>query len=269
MDRKTTQTGSGSTVLIIILAVVAGLAVAGALYNQNRVMQLQKQLADLTKQVQEVNQQAEAVRQDVLNAAEGGLEDVAKAIQGVDSPQVRLSLFKAYANKLKAALTPEAKIDLDKIIVYVEKQPVVLVQKPAQLPAEIQTAIDNIKTEVQKAKVTAVAATTMKQTAGTPTPAAGKTVVLTGMLAEGPADTMLGGNVYTLVDNTDGQTYYFQFSDTNAVKVNSMVGQDVSITIKTTGTTADGMVTYEVVSGPTLVADVTPTVKPTIAAGEE
>jgi hypothetical protein len=164
---------------------------------------------------------------------------------------------------LKAALTPEAKADLDKIIVYVEKQPVVLVQKPAQLPAEIQTAVDNVKAEVQKAKVKAVATSEAKQLAGTPTPAVGKTVELTGTLTAGPTDTILGSNVYSLVDKTDGQTYYFQFSDANATKVNEMVGQEVTITIKTTGTTADGMVTYEVSSGPTLTEAVTPTTKPT------
>lgn len=269
MDSKSAQTGSGSTILIIILAIIAGLAVAGALYNQNRVMQLQKQVAELTGQVQEVTQQAQQARENVVETTKQGLEDVAQAIQGIDNPQMRLALFKAFANKLKTALTPESQVDLDKIVVYVEKQPVILVQKPAQLPAEIQTAVENIKAEVQKAKVKAVGTTVIKSIPGTPTPAAGKTVTLTGTLTAGPADTMLGGNVYSLVDKTDGQTYYFQFSDTNAATVNEMVGEEVSITIKTTGTTDDGMVTYDVVSGPTLAADLTPTVKPTMASEEE
>ena len=262
MDNKTAQAGSGSTILIIILAIVAALAVAGALYNQNRVMQLQKQVANLTNQVQQVNQEAQQAKQNVGQEVAQGLQNVAQAIQGIDNPKVRLSLFQAYANKLKALLTPETKADLDKIIVYVEKQPMVLVQKPAQVPAEIQTAIENIKAEVQKAKVKAVATSTVTQMAGTPTPAVGKTVELTGTLTAGPTDTILGGNVYSLVDKTDGQTYYFQFSEANAAKVNSMVGQEVTITIKTTGTTADGMVTYEVVTGPTPVSAVTPTAMP-------
>lgn len=269
MDRKTAQTGSGTTILIIILAILAGLAVAGALYNQNRVMQLQKQVADLTNQVQEVNQQAQEAREKVAETAKEGIEDVTQALQKVENPQIRLALFQAYAKKLAAVLTPETKADLDKIVVYVEKQPVVLVKPPAQWPAEIQTAMENIKGEAQKAKVKAVAATAVKSLPGTPTPAAGKTVTLAGIWTDAGVDPIVGGQMFSLIDKTDNQTYYFQFSGSNLTSAQALVGQEVNITVKTTGTTADGMVTYEVVSGPTAAADLTPTVKPTLTVEEE
>ncbi|OGV96198.1 hypothetical protein A2W24_05150 [Microgenomates group bacterium RBG_16_45_19] len=244
MDRQTAQSGSGATILIIILAIVAGLAVAGALYSQNRVMQLQKQVTDLTRQVEEVGE-----------TTQGAKEGVAEVVREVvEVAPVRLALFKAYANKLRAGLTPEAKADLDKIVVYIEKQPVVLVQKPTQLPAEIQTAVDNIKTEVQKAKVTAVASSASEQLAGTPTPAAGKTVTLTGTWMDAGVDPVVGGQVFTLVNQADKQTYYFQFSGSNLAAAQALIGEEVTITVKTTGTTADGMVTYEVVTGPTATA---------------
>lgn len=266
MDRRTAQTGSGTTILIIILAIVAGLAVAGAAYNQNRVMQLQKQVADLTQQVAEVGQATQEAKAGVGEALREGAEEIAQAIGGVENAPVRLALFKAYVNKLKAALTPEAKADLDKIVVYVEKQPVVLVQKPAQLPAEIQTAVDSLKAEITKAKVAAVGASLIKQLTGTLTPV-GKTVTLTGTWTDAGVDPMTGGQVFSLVNEADGQTYYFQFSGNNVATAAEMVGEEVTLTVKITGL-EDGMVTYDVVSGPTLAAEATPTAKPTVAAEE-
>lgn len=259
------QSGAGSTILIVVLALLALGALGWAVYNQSLVDNLKRELANTQEQLTQVNQETEEARQELMGEAQEGLEEIGQAIREVDNPQLRLSLFQAYATKLRTLLTPESQTELDKVVVYVVKQPVVLVQAPEQMPAEIQASLQAIKTEISQAKVKAVASSKLEDVTG-PTPAEGKTVTLTGILEYVGTDSVTGAGVFKLTNEGDEQVYYFQFNSANAQQYQtSLVGQPVTMTVKITGQ-ANGYVTYEVMSGPTI--SVTPTVKPTIASEE-
>lgn len=249
----TKQTGSGSTILIILLAVLALGALGWAVVNQSMVDKLKRELTQTQDQLEQVVAESEAAKQEVAQAALEGAQGIGQTIQGVENPQLRLSLFQAYASKLRTLLTPESQAELDKVVVYVEKQPVVLVQQLEQMPAEIQTAIQTIKTEMGQAKVKPVASTQITD-AAIPTPAEGKTVTLTGTLEFVQVDPVTGAGIFKLVDPATEQEYYFQFNAANTQQYQaSLVDQNVTVTVKTTGT-ENGYVTYDVVSGPTKVS---------------
>ena len=256
------ETGSGATWLIIILAIVAiGLA-AGAAYEANLVNQLSRQLNDTRQQLADVQQTADAAQAELQQSAAQGVQNIAQAIQKVENPALRLQLFKAYAAKVKAVLTPESQKQLNTIVVYVEKDPTVLIKPPATWPSDVQAAVTAVKAEITKAKTKAVATVQLKDLTA-PTPVPGKTVVLTGILEFVSTDPVTGAGVFKLTNESDELDYYFQFSPTNTEEYKtSLVGQTVKMTVKITGE-ANGLVTYDVVSGPTAASTASPS--PTIA----
>ncbi len=239
------KSSTGMVVGVVGLVIIIGL-VGLWFVNRNSINQLSDQLAQTKSQVEDVQKESQEAKMDAVDAMKEGAQNVAGAIDDINNPVVRLALTKAYVNKISSALDTAGKNDLNTIVVFVEKQPVVLTQKQPQLPAEVSQAVANLKTKIAALKTsvaTSVSDTTSK---------IGQGITLQGTLAFVSDDSVFGGSVFTLTTN-EGKKYYFEFNQATSTQIkNTMLGKEVAIQIKVTGL-SDGHITYDVVSGPTLV----------------
>lgn len=255
--------GESKSSMGMIIGVVAAVAIIGlvALWfiNRSSIDTLSRQLTETKDQVENVQNTSNEAKQNIGETVKEGVEDTLESIGDVNNPILRLVLAKAYVTRLSDTLDAAGKKDLNTIVVYVEKQPTVLIKPPATWPAEIQQAIANLKTKVANAK-TAVAAsvTDAKESVSEKV---NDLNTLTGTLSFVSDDSVLGGSVFMMTTDA-GRNYYFEFNEANSEKIKStMLGKPVSIKVRVTGV-ENGHVTYDVVSGPTIVS-ATPTMNPT------
>lgn len=253
------KSSGGKTIAIVFGILLIGLILIG-LANRNKITQLSKSLTQTQEQVEDVSQESQEAQESIKNEIKEGVSEIAGSIKDINNPLVRLALAKAYTEKLKDVVDSQTKEDLNTVILYIEKQPAVLLQKTPQLPSEVQQALTNIKASIAKAKVSAVA--TSLSTALATTTDIGDTVTLTGTLEFVQDDTITGGSIFMLTDSETGEKYYLEFNATNSTSVKNMVGKEVSVKVKITGN-ENGIVTYDVVSGPTLA---TTSPMPTVTA---
>lgn len=275
MDENNNQTqnsGEGSKSSTgMIIGVVAAVAVVGLIalwfINRSSIDQLTRQVTNTQDQVQDVQSEANKAQENVGEAIKEGVEDVANSIGDINNPVVRLALAKAYVAKLQSTLDAKSKEDLNVVLVYVQRQPTVLVKPPATWPADVQQALTNLKTKLANAK--ASVATFMADAKETVQYKVNDLLTLTGTLEFVSDDSVLGGSVFMLTETGTGKKYYFEFNQANSEQIKStMVGKEVSIKVKITGIEG-GNVTFDVVSGPTLVvATVTPVPTTATSSGE-
>lgn len=256
MDENSYQSSSSkksNTGWIIGIVALIALAIVGGLWflNRTKIDQLSRQLAQTQQEVQEVQQESQQTKEGVADSLREGADNITDAIGDIKNPAVRLALAKAYAEKLRGVLDAQTEEDLDTILVYVEKNPTVLVSKPAQLPAEVQTAINNVKTKLANAR--ASVATTVADAKEAAALKVGQGIRLEGTITFVADDPVLGGSVFMLTTD-EGKKYYLQFNEANSTNVkNSMVGKEVSVQVRITGI-EDGDIRFDVISGPTLVS---------------
>lgn len=250
----------------VVLALLVMVVLAGGfgINSQNKTRQIQRQLEETQQQLADVVTEKEEAKVDVVDEIKDQVTNVAESIGDVDNPLLRFALMKQYVANLASALKPESKQQLDTVVVYVQKNPTVLLQ-PEQLPASYSATLTAIKQELTAARAQAVAV--LKQQIAntlTPTPAAvvGQTYNLTGMLTMVETDPVLGGTYFKMTDTNYGEPFYLYLSPSNATQVQqTMLDKEVTVQVKVTSI-QDGFVTYTVVSGPTL-ATAQPTSKPT------
>lgn len=243
---KKNNQGSALTIILVLMAIALGLVIGGMWYlNTTKVAQLQKSLDETKNELAMVKSEKEQAK-----------EDVKKALGNVETPLGKFMLLKAFTVRAQKVLSAAAKKDIDTIVVFVQKQPEVLIQDKPQLPADVQKAVTSVKAEIVKAKIggSAIKTSTDKDKIGTK-------ATLEGTLTYVQQEAVLGGGMFSLVDDATGMKYYFYFDPaTTKTLQNSMVGKTVTVDVLITGA-ANGMVTYDVVSGPTLVT--APTTEPT------
>lgn len=256
----------GVTLALVLMLLLAG---GFGFTNQNKATQLQRQLEETQQQLADVVTEKEEAQTNVVDEIKDQVANVAESIGDVDNPLLRFALMKQYVANLASALKPESKQQLDAVIVYVQKNPTVLIQ-PEQLPASYSATLTAIKQELTASRAQAVAV--LKQQIAnslTPTPVAvvGQTYNLTGMLTLVETDPVLGGTYFKMTDTNYGEPFYLYLSPANATQVQqTMLDQVVTVQVKVTSI-QDGFVTYTVVSGPTLATTKPtnqPTVKPTV-----
>lgn len=261
-ENQTTQTqensggSAGKVIAIIILVLLIVAVVVGLFVQPDLLTKLTRSFSKTQNQVENVQEETAEAQQEVVSETQEGLQEVGQAISEVDNPLIRLMLAKAYATKLTSALSEQGKEDLNTVIVYVEKQPEILIQPTPAWPAEVKAALTRLQTEIAKAKVKSVAVSLIKAIEDANSKV-GDSVKLTGLWeSTDQAETL--GSVFMLTDSTSGQVYYFQMSGTAAENAMELVGSEVTVTVKITSE-EDGYVTYDVVSGPTEVPVTTPT----------
>lgn len=246
---KKNNQGSALTIILVLMAIALGLVIGGMWYlNTTTVAQLQKSLEETKNELAMVKSEKEQAK-----------EDIKKAMGNVETPLGKFMLLKAFSTRAQKVLSAAAKKDIDTIIVFVQKQPEVLIQDKPQLPADVQKAVTSVKAEIAKAKIggSAVKTSTDEDKIGT-------TATLQGTLTYVQDEAVLGGGMFSLVDDATGAKYYFYFDPaTSETLQDTMVGKEVTISVLITGA-ANGMVTYDVVKGPTLVAttNTAPTTEP-------
>lgn len=241
------------TLLIIaILAIV--LLIFYFFFSRSRIDQLTRSLNETKEQVQNVGEESEEARREMAMEAAEGMKSTAEAIKDVENPAVRLALIKAYAAQIRPLLTGQSQKDLDTVLVYIDKNPAVLVTKNSSLPKEVVLAINNLKTRARNLRIAGVA--TM-QKVDEVLYTQGETVELTGTIAYVADDPALGGSVFTLTDSETGYVYYLVFNETNSQTIKEdMVDRDVEVTVKVTSRAYEPL-TFQVVTGPTLVTQPT------------
>lgn len=230
----------GST-LTIVLAVVAVALAAGLGYvwysNNKVILELNKRYTETQSELTKVKSEAQEAREEVKAAA-----------SDVSTPLGRLALLRAFTAKAEKVLSKAGKDNLDTVIVYIEKQPEVLLEKNPQLPADVRQAVTELKKELQQVKIKASAVQSTSDEAKV-----GTTVTLEGTLDFIQSDAVMGGGVFSLVDDETGAKYFFYFAPATSTNLQqTMVGKTVTVDVLITNA-AKGMVTYDVVSGPTLV----------------
>lgn len=249
-----------SGILSVILAIVAILAVAALVFyfffSQSKIDQLTKSLNETKQQVMDVKEASDEAKKDTAMTAIEGMRSTAQAIQDVKNPTVRLALIKAYAESLRPALSSASQDDLDTVLVYVDKNPTVLVTKNPSLPPDVLQAINNLKTRARNLRIAGIA--TM-QSMDEIIYRQNEIVNLTGTIAFVEDDPALGGSVFTLTDSETGYVYYLVFNETNSQTIkNTMLDEEVDVTIQVTSK-ANEPLTFKVTKGPTLATSTTPT----------
>jgi len=251
----------GVTLALVLMLLLAG---GFGFTNQNKATQLQRQLEETQQQLADVVTEKEEAQTNVVDEIKDQVANVAESIGDVDNPLLRFALMKQYVANLASALKPESKQQLDAIVVYVQKNPTVLLQ-PEQLPASYSATLTAIKQELTAARAQAVAVLKQKVADSlTPTPVAvvGQTYNLTGMLTVVETDPILGGTYFKMTDTNYGEPFYLYLSPSNSAQVQqTMLDQVVTVQVKVTSI-QDGFVTYTVISGPTL-GSTSPTNNPT------
>lgn len=249
------RSGLLSIILLIIAVAAIGLLVFYFFFSRNQINQLTRSLNQTRQEVMDVKEEAEEAKMKTAEEAMGGIRSTADALKDVENPAVRLALIKAYASQLRPLLTAVSQKDLDTVLVYVEKNPEALVTRNPTLPREVVLAINNLKTRARNLRIAGVA-TMQKVDEALYTQ--GETVSLTGTIAFAQDDPALGGSVFTLTDSETGYVYYLVFNESNSQTIKStMDGKEVRVTVRVTSR-ANEPLTFQVISGPTLVIGVTP-----------
>ncbi len=249
------KSGLFSIFLLIVAVIALGLFLFNFFFSRSKIDQLTRSLNETKDQVENVKEESEEAKNEMAMGAAEGVKSTAEAIKDVENPAVRLALIKAYAAQLRLLLPSASQKDLDTVLVYLDKNPAVLVTKNPSLPKEVVTAINNLKTSARNLR-TAGAATMQKVDEVLYTQ--GETVELTGTIAFVQDDPALGGSVFTLTDSETGYVYYFVFNEANSQTIkNTMVGKEVEVTIKVTSKTYEPL-TFQVVSGPSLASTPSP-----------
>lgn len=247
----------------IIGAIAIVLLIGLWFVNRSSIDDLSRQLAQTQSQVMNVQKETQEAKSEVKDEMKEGVDQISGALDDINNPIVRLALTKAYVSKLQSTLDAKSKEDLNVILVYVQKNPTVLVKKPATWPADVQQAVTNLQTKLASARASVATSVADAQTATQAK--VNDLLTLTGTLAFVSDDSTLGGSVFVMTTTEGGKKYYFEFNKTTSDQIkSSMLGKEVSIRVKVTGI-EDGHVTYDVVSGPTLVS-ATPTAAPTQAS---
>jgi len=259
-QNSTSQKNSGSSsagkIVAVVVITVLVLAILGLIFvNSSVTNKLKRELSQAQNELNDIRNEQTEAENELAQELQEGVQEIAEEITDLDSPLARFILTKAYASQLRDLLTPDGVENLDKIIVYVEKTPTVLVQPNPTLPTEISQAVQDLKSEVATLRASSVA--TSVETVNSQV---GQSMTITGVLAEVSEDTILGGSVFKIT-TTEGEEYYLQLSDTNAVAASKLVGEEVEAIVEITGS-ENGLVTYDVVTGPTAVNAV-PTATPT------
>lgn len=245
--------GIGTTVLLVIALIVVIILLGGFLFNYTRIDQLTRALQDTQKQVQNVQQEREMAKNNLQEQAIESAQDIAGAIKDVKNPAIRLALTKAYAARLRTLLTTQEQEDLDTIVVYVEKNPGTLFQDNPNLPSNVALAIKNLQAKLTTARNNSVATV---QEIDDATYSPNEVVTLTGTIEYVDDDEILGGSIFTLKDTETGNVFYLHFNEANSENIQeNMVGQEVTLNVKVTSK-ANEPLTFQVISGPTLVAGV-------------
>lgn len=240
--------------IIIILLLAVGLLVANTVTSQGKMTQLQNELTTAKEQLVDLENQIAQSKKAVVEEAQQQAQEVAAAFAEIESPVSRWALVKQFYAKIASALQPETKKQLDTVIVFVEKQPVVLVD-PSQLPASMSAILSTAKAELKAARG-AVATQKSSEATGTASPSAvvGKTFNLTGTLTFLEDDPVLGGSYFKLTDTNYGEPFVLYLNGTTAATTKStMEGKVVTVQVKVTSEKG-GIVTYDVISGPTLAS---------------
>jgi len=169
-------------------------------------------------------------------------------------------LLKAYTSSLKNSLSKQDLADLDRITLYIQGNPSVIVTKNPDLPADVAQAIANIKLKAKALRNKAVVV--IKDEVDKATYTQGEEIMLTGTISFVEDDAVYGGSIFMLTDSETGNTYYLHFNETNSQTIkNTMLDEKVTVDVKVTSK-ANEPLAFEVVSGPTL-AKQTPTPQPT------
>lgn len=246
---------SRSGLVSLILLIVAILAITLLLFyfffSRSKIDQLTRSLNETKEQVQNVGEESDEAKREMAMEAAEGIKSTAEAIKDVENPAVRLALIKAYAAQIRPLLSGKSREDLDKVLIYVDGNPAVLVTKNPTLPRDVVQAINNLKTRARNLRVAGVA--TM-QKIDEVLYTQGEAVELTGTIAFVADDPALGGSVFTLTDSETGYVYYLVFNEANSQTIkDTMLNQEVEVTVKVTSEVYEPL-TFQVVTGPKLVA---------------
>jgi hypothetical protein len=248
------RSGLVSLTLLVIAILAIALFVFYFFFSRSKIDQLTRSLNETKEQVQNVGEESEEARREMAMEASEGIKSTAEAIKDVENPAVRLALIKAYAAQIRPLLTGQSQEDLDTVLVYIDKNPAVLVTKNPSLPQEVVLAINNLKTRARNLRIAGVA--TM-QKVDEVLYTQGETVELMGTIAFVQDDPALGGSVFTLTDSETGYVYYLVFNEANSATIKEdMVNQEVEVTVRVTSRAYEPL-TFQVVSGPTLAAQPT------------
>jgi flagellar basal body-associated protein FliL len=235
-------------ILIFVLVFIIVAILAGGYYlNYSKVNQLNRKIDQTQKDV-------EKVKEDTAEKKQNAMEEI--------NPEtvVRLALLKAYTSSLKNSLSKQDLADLDRITLYIQGNPSVIVTKNPDLPADVAQAIANIKLKAKALRNKAVVV--IKDEVDKATYTQGEEIMLTGTISFVEDDAVYGGSIFMLTDSETGNTYYLHFNETNSQTIkNTMLDEKVTVDVKVTSK-ANEPLAFEVVSGPTL-AKQTPTPQPT------
>lgn len=239
--------------IIIILLLAVGLLVANTVTSQSKMSQLQKELETAKKDVIAAQEQVVESKKAVVEETTKQAQEIAEAVSEIESPAARFALVKRFYTKVAAALKPDTKAELDDVIIYIERTPIVLVD-PKQLPASMSAILTKAKAELSAAKGTVATQKFTSTTTSTASPSAvvGKTFNLTGTLTFVADDPVMGGSYFKLTDTNYGEPFVLYLNGATATTAKStMDGKVVTAQVRVTSE-KDGFVTYDVISGPTL-----------------
>jgi hypothetical protein len=226
-------------ILIFVLVFVIVAILAGGYYlNYSKVNQL-------TRKVEQTQKDVEKVKEDTKEKKQEAIENI--------NPEtvVRLALIKAYTDSLKTSLNKTDLEDLDRITLYIQGNPNVIVTKNPDLPQDIAQAVANIKAKAKATKTKAVVV--VKTQVDNATYKQGEELTITGTISFVEDDAVYGGSIFMLTDSETGNSYYLHFNETNSQTIkNTMLDKEVTVDVKVTSK-ANEPLTFEVVSGPTLV----------------
>lgn len=258
--------------ILITVGVLAALVVL-AVMNRSALTELSRKIGKTQDQVNDVANQVEESKDAMMDEAADQAQQVADSMLTVDNPIIRLLLLNAYKTRIANTLTSKTQNDLNTVIVFVQKQPTVLLQPTSSYPADIQTALSSVASAAAKLKASVAATAQTPTQPETANPVVGQTATITGEIRFVAQDPILGGSYFQMNQTNYGQPFFFYLNPTTSSQVMAdMEGQVVSVEVEITSV-EDGYVTYTVTSGPTLATDsmmddtnsMQPTVVPTTA----
>jgi len=242
MDNSTSSGGKKNSLLYITLFIITSIIIiliAGAFFfNYSKMDQLTRSLSQVQNELQQVK--------------EGKTEKKQDLVENINPETIaRLALIKAYTNSFKASLNKADLDNLDRITLYIEGNPDVIITKNPNLPEDIKEALASIKLKTNALKNIAVA--TVKKQVDQATYTLNEKVTLTGPITFVEDDEIYGGSIFELTDTKTGNIYYLHFNEANSTSIkNTMLDEVVTVDIQVTSKVGEPL-TFEVVSGPTLI----------------